>query len=123
MKDTDKLLKELYDVRDTTTCNSVASYVTSITHYRELLSKERNILNADRALLKEFERTFKKGFNSRNIYGSYFIKVADMIPNLRKQIRFHKNCISNIDVAFQRCKADAWNWLNREDLKARRGLV
>lgn len=123
MKDTDKLLKELYDVRDTTTCNSVASYTTSITHYRELLSKERNSLNADRALLKELERTFKKGFNSRNIYGSYFIKDADMIPNLRKQIRFHKNCISNIDVAFQRCKADAWNWLNREDLKARRGIV
>lgn len=123
MKDTDKLLKELYDVRDTTTCNSVASYTTSITHYRELLSKERNILNADRALLKEFERTFKKGFNSRNIYGSYFIKIADMIPNIRKKIRFHKNCISNIDAAFQRCKADAWNWLNREDLKARGGLV
>lgn len=123
MKDTDKLLKELYDVRDTMTCNSVASYVTSITHYRELLSKERNSLNADRALLKELERTFKKGFNLRNIYGSHFIKDADMIPNLRKQIRFHKNCISNIDVAFQRCKLDAWNWLNREDIKVRRGLV
>ena len=46
-----------------------------------------------------------------------------MIPNLRKQIRFHKNCISNIDVAFQRCKAEAWNWLNREYIKARRGFV
>ena len=116
MKDTDKLLKELNDIHDTTICNIAASYVTSITHCRELLSKRRKDLNADRALLKELERTSKKGL-------IYFIKDADMFPNLRKQIRFHKNCISNIDVAFQRCKAEAWNWLSRKDLKARRGLV
>lgn len=122
MKDTDKLIKELYDVRDTTTCDSVASYTTSIMHYRVLLSKERRSLNANKALLKELERTFKKGFNSRNIYGSYFITDAAMIPNLRKQIRFQKDCISRIDVQFQYCKADAWNWLNREEIKAKRGL-
>lgn len=116
MKDTDKLLKELYDVRDTTICDIATSYVTFITHYRELLSKRRKDLNADRALLNELERTPKKGL-------IYFIKDADMISKLRSKIRFHKNCISNLDVTFQRYKADAWNWLNREDIKARRGLV
>lgn len=116
MKDTDKLLKELYDVRDTTICDIATSYVTFITHYRELLSKRRKDLNADRALLNELERTSKKGL-------IYFIKDADMISKLRSKIRFHKNCISNLDVTFQRYKANAWNWLNREDIKARRGLV
>lgn len=116
MKDTDKLLKELCDVRDTTICDIATSYVNFITHYRELLSKRRKDLNADRALLNELERTSKKGLID-------FIKDADMIPNLRKQIRFHKNCISNLDVTFQRCKAEAWNWLSRKDPKARRGLV
>lgn len=116
MKDTDKLLKELNDIHDTTICNIAASYVTFITHYRELLSKRRKDLNADRALLNELERTSKKGLID-------FIKDADTISKLRSKIRFHKNCISNLDVTFQRCKANAWNWLSRKDLKARRGLV
>ena len=116
MKDTDKLLKELNDIHDTTICDIATSYVTFITHYRELLSKRRKDLNADRALLKELERISKKGLID-------FIKDADTISKLRSRIRFHKNCISNIDVAFQRYKAKAWNWLSRKDLKARRGLV
>lgn len=116
MKDTDKLLKELNDIHDTTICDIATSYVTFITHYRELLSKRRKDLNADRALLNELERTSKKGLID-------FIKDADTISKLRSKIRFHKNCISNLDVTFQRCKAEAWNWLSRKDPKARRGLV
>lgn len=118
MKRVDKLLKDLEDTRDIVTCNSVADYTTTIEKYRKLLSLARHALNSNKALLKELE--YKSSWNGRHLYGYEFTK--GMRLDLRKAIRFQKNNIASLDKTFQNWCNKAYEYLERDDIKQRRGL-
>lgn len=118
MKKVNYILKELREVRDTTTCNSVADYTTTIEKYRKLLSLARHALNSNKALVKELER--KNRWSRRHLCGYEFTK--EMRLDLRKTIRFQKNNIAALDKAFQKWCNTAYEYLEREDIRQKRGL-
>ncbi len=118
MKKVDYILRELREVRDTTTCNSVADYTTTIEKYRRLLSLARQSLNSNRILVKELEH--KGSWNNRHLCGHEFIK--DMRLGLRKTIRFQKKNVAALDKAFQKWCNKAYEYLEREDIRQKRGL-
>lgn len=118
MKKVDYLLKELQDVRSMLTSSEIADYTTTIEKYRKLLSLARHALNSNKALVKELE--LKNRWSRRHLCGYEFTK--EMRMNLRKTIRFQKNNIAALDKAFQKWCNTAYEYLEREDIRQKRGL-
>lgn len=118
MKRVDKLLKELEDIRSVVTCSSVDDYTTTIEKYRKLLSLARHALNSNKALVKELEH--KNRWTNRHLCGYEFTK--EMRLDLRKTIRFQKNNIAALDKAFQKWCNNAYEYLERDDIRRKRGL-
>lgn len=118
MKKVDYILKELRDIRGITTCSSVVDYTTTIEKYRKLLSLARHALNSNKALVKELEH--KSRWNNRHLCGYEFTKGMRM--DLRKTIRFQKNNIAALDKVFQKWCNTAYEYLERDDIRQKRGL-